>query len=101
MPATQRLVSFEIQDELSAAALGAIEVHLQMSDGSYRWCFFMTPAALTACGNWLTGTNVRIHLGVRHMIVTSEIDENVIRASLEELDQQGQLIEHTLDIATP
>lgn len=94
------LVAFEIEDDLAAADRGAIEVRLHMTDGRDRWCFFMTPSAFKSCGDWVPGTRVRVHLGVAHMIVVSEIDEEVVRRTLEDLDQRGEIANHSLDLTT-
>jgi len=59
----------------------------------------MAPAALTACGNRLPGARIRFRLAIRHMSVASEIDENVMRTLLKDLDRRGYLMEHTLDVA--
>lgn len=90
------LAAFEIETDLVHAATGAIEVRVTVLTGEDRWCFFMTPAALAACGDWLPKSTVRFHLGVPHMIVVSEIDTDIVRRALEEIDSQGELLTHTL-----
>lgn len=72
--AKQRIVknileSYKIEDDLSTQGTEAIEVILKLKSGEQRWCFFMTPKALTRCGNWIEGTKIRFHYGASHMIV--------------------------------
>ncbi len=93
------IASFRIDDDPARAGNGSIEVGVVLSDGTTRWCFFITPEALAAAGGWLPGrTDVRIHLGVRHMIVVSTIDESVIEATLRMLEEQGILDEHNIGL---
>jgi len=89
------LKSFEIEDELAQAHLGAIEVTVRMDDGSSRWCYFMTPAALASAGDWVPGTQVRFHHGSPHMIVVSEITADIIARILQHLDEIGELLSST------
>ena len=91
-------VSFEIQDDLDAAERSAIEVHVTAGIGPDRWCFFITPQALSICGDLLPGSSVRIHLGVPHMIVASELPQAVIQMALDDLADQGLLLTHTAAI---
>ena len=53
--AAPRISKIEIEDDLAGQDRGAIEVTLTLSDGGRRWCFFMTPAALETCGDWIDG----------------------------------------------
>ena len=92
------MTSFNIEDDLANASRGAIEVVVSFVGAGDRWCFFMTPAALSACGDWIPGTNVRVHVGVAHMFVVSEIDESVIRQVLELSDEAGELLAHTVAV---
>lgn len=87
-------------DRLDAATAGAIEVTIQLSgSGERRWCFFMTPEALRACGNTLEAQpDVRVHIGVPHMIVVSRIDAEIIIEVLRDLEQRGELLRHTAPI---
>jgi len=85
------LKSFHIDDDLRDAALGGIEVTVTTTHGERRWCYFMTPAGLQACGDWIAGTEVRIHYA-SHMIVVSEIDEDIVSRALQHLDESGELL---------
>lgn len=95
---TKELVSFVVEDNLSSANDMAIEVRVTMADGEERWCFFMTPAAMAACGDWIPGSTNRYHLGVPHMIVVSRIDSEVIAKVLALIDDDGLLRAHTVSI---
>ena len=44
-------------------------------------------------------TEVRLHLGVQHMIVVSELSEEIIERVLRQLDGSGDLLTHTLAIS--
>jgi hypothetical protein len=93
------LRSYIIDDDLAAADHGAIEVTVTLTDERRRWCFFMTPAALEACGDYVPGTRVRVHLGEPHMIVVSEISVDIIASVLRELEATGELERRTLPLA--
>jgi hypothetical protein len=89
------LKTFRIDDDLASASRGAVEVTVTMDDGASRWCFFMTPPALAAAGDWVPGTQVRFHYGARHMIVVSELNADIVARVLGHLDQSGELISCT------
>lgn len=91
-----KLKSFIIDDDLAAANVGAVEVIVTLADESRRWCFFFTPEGLSACGDLVPGTQVRYHVGVPHMIVISEINEEIVDQVLRALDHQGELISSTM-----
>jgi hypothetical protein len=91
------LKSFTIDDDLAAQDNGAIEVTLSLADGNRRWCFFMTPAALSRCGDWVEGTQVRFHYDAPHMIVVAAtLDHALIERVLRDLDRQGLLVKCSL-----
>jgi hypothetical protein len=85
------LKSFTIDDDLALSATGAVEVTVELRNGQRRWCFFMTPEALSQCGDWLPGTQTRVHFGAPHMIVVSQLDEQVVEKTLHMIDKQGEL----------
>ena len=89
------LESFQLEDPLDKPEQGAVEVVVHLDDGSDRWCLFFDPQRLALVGDWVEGTTVRVHLGVRHMIVVSELTEDVIDRVLRQLDKEGLLLEHT------
>jgi hypothetical protein len=91
--------SYTIDDDLAGADHGAIEVTVTLTDERRRWCFFMTPQALAACGDWVSGTRVRVHVGEPHMIVVGEISREIIETVLRELDVSGELEHRTLPLA--
>ena len=92
------LRSYTIDDDLSDADRGAVEVTVTFADESRRWCFFMTPAALVACGDLVDGMDVRVHLGEPHMIVVSHLSRDVVEHVLRSLDRQGELRRRTLPL---
>ena len=92
------LRSYTIDDDLAQADRAAIEVTVTLADGRRRWLFFMTPAALAACGNWVEGTEVRVHLGVPHMVVVATVSTDIIERVLRQLDASGELEHRTLPL---
>ena len=87
--------SSRIKDPVNKPDGGAVEVVIRLKDGSERWCFFFDPARLTRVGDWVEGTAVRVHLGVEHMIVVSELSEDIIARVLHQLEAEGELLNHT------
>ncbi|MDP6546552.1 MAG: hypothetical protein QGH60_21445 [Phycisphaerae bacterium] len=97
--AAPRIEKIEIEDDLSMQDHGAIEVTITLSDGKYRWCYFMTPAALEACGDWVDGTRIRFHFGSPHMIVVAEtLTEDLITKALHCIEQRGEVLDCTMAI---
>jgi len=89
------IASYRIEDRLDRPEEGAVEVVLELSDGQRRWCFFLTPARMSLVGDWVDGTQVRVHLGAEHMIVVSELTPDIVDRVLRELDAKGLLLTHT------
>jgi hypothetical protein len=86
------LKSFEIEDDLANQDQGGIEVVLWLEDGRRRWCYFMTPRALTNCGDYIEGTRTRIHYNAPYMVVIAgRLDEKVIETALRQIDRDGEL----------
>lgn len=84
--------SFTLCDDLKTQDTGAIEVVLHMRDGTRRWCFFMTPSALAACGDRIADTPIRIHFGSPHMIVVAErLTEDTIERALQHIARAGEI----------
>ena len=88
------MLKYQIDDSIEEALKCAIEVTVDFN-GEKRWCFFATPQLLASVGDWVDGTQVRVHLGVPHMIVVSELDEEIIDRVLQKLYNGGQLETHT------
>ena len=97
--AVPSLESFRIEDPLDRPEQGAVEVVVKLDDGSERWCLFLDPERLALVGDRVEGTEVRLHLGVPHMIVASELSEEIIERVLRQLDGSGDLLTHTLAIS--
>ena len=95
-PVTRPLIaSYRIDDRLDRPREGAVEVVLELADGRRRWCFFLTPERMSLAGDWVEGTQVRMHLGVNHMIVVTELSRDIIDRVLRELEAKNLLLEHT------
>jgi hypothetical protein len=86
------LASFTVDDDLATQKTGAVEVTLQLESGERRWCYFMTPTALSACGDVVPGSNIRYHCGAPHMIVVAApLDRSIIERVLSDIDARGEL----------
>lgn len=93
------LCSFTIDDDLQCQLQAGIEVTLSMRDGSRRWCYFMRPEALAACGDWLDGGTERLHFDASHMIVVAaELTPAVIERALRQIDNRDALLRCSLPL---
>jgi hypothetical protein len=92
------LRSYRIDDDIRTAGQAAVEVTVTLADEQRRWCFFITPAALATAGDFVEGTEVRIHLGEPHMIVVSELSRDVVERVLRQLEIGGELVRRTLPL---
>ena len=90
--------SFTIDDPIAEPLSCSVEVTIEFEDGRRRWCFFATPQLLGAVGDFVQGTRVRLHLGVPHMIVVSELSEAIIKKVLVGLAAGGRLESHTIPL---
>jgi hypothetical protein len=88
-----RLASFHLDDPLPAEI--PVDVSMELADGSKRWCWFATPRMLERCGDHVPGTEVHMHY-CGHMIILSEISEQLIEAALRHLERQGELLDYTV-----
>lgn len=75
-----------------------VEVTMELSDGTRRWCVFMTPEALSQCGEWIEGTQIRFHYGNAHIIVAAQLSKDLIEQMLRQIDAQGYLHKCTLKV---
>jgi hypothetical protein len=89
------LKGYTIDDEFTAEPEIGIEVTVELTSGERRWCYFMTPTALTRCGDFIAGTNVRLHFGAAHMIVVSALSPEIIKQALQQIDARGELLAST------
>ncbi|MFY0685436.1 MAG: hypothetical protein JXR20_12870 [Balneola sp.] len=87
--------SIKINDSISASMQGAIEVDLEMEDGSKRWCFFVLADGVKNYGDFINGTKVRVQYGAKHMIVVSDISEEIIKTFINEKANNGELLDCT------
>lgn len=83
--------SIEIEDAIVLHKTAAIDVALVTTEGKKRWCFFLTPEGMSACGDFIEGTEVRFHYGASHMILVSEISQEIIEAALRDIEKQGKV----------
>ena len=89
------MLPYTIDDPIEEPLTGAVEVTIDFGDCGKRWCFFATPQVLASVGDWVDGTQVRVHLGVPHMIVVGELNEEIIDRVLRQLYAEGELEAHT------
>jgi hypothetical protein len=95
------LQSFTIDDNLEAQVSRAIEVTLLFDGGVRRWCYFMRVEALMACGDWIDGTQTRVHYGAPHMIVVAgALSREVIELALKHIEAQGELEQCSLPLGS-
>lgn len=88
---------FEIEDDLASQNQGAIEVTITLSDDTRRWCYFMTPSALQACGDWINGTQIRYHCNAPYMIVVADtLTEELIEKALLDIERRGIILDCTM-----
>lgn len=76
----------------------AVEVKVELTTGERRWCCFATPGALTRFGDWISGTQMRIHYGAPHLIVLPEVTAATIELALRHIDTAGDIRCATLAI---
>ncbi len=94
------MLTFTIENDLTIQSTEAVEVIVAMKNGQRRWCYFMTPQALAACGDWIDGTRINIHYAAPYMIVVAHpLDERVIGQSLNHIDHAGKLEMCTMALA--
>jgi hypothetical protein len=91
-------MTYTIDDPITAPLATAVEVTIDLGNGQKRCCFFATPQLLASIGDFVDGTHVRVHPGVSHMIVVSEINEAIIDKVLRRLAAEGQLEAHSLPL---
>ena len=91
-----KIKTYEIEDPISSHSKRAIEVSIVTEQGDRRWCFFFTPQGVAACGDYIHGTKVRFHYGASHMIVVSEISQEIIESALKDIEKRGELESCTL-----
>jgi hypothetical protein len=89
------MLTYTIDDPIAHPLSACVEVTVDFGDGRKRWCFFATPQVLAVCGDWVEGTQVRLHLGVPHLIIVSELSEGIIDDVLRQLYAGGDLEAHT------
>jgi hypothetical protein len=92
------LIDYRINGPIEASENRPIEVTLSLSNGERRWCVVATPSALSACGDWIPGTEVRFHYGNRHVLIAEKLTEDLIGRMLRYIDSQGDLEECSLPL---
>lgn len=91
------LASYRIDDPIGDERED-VEVTVELSDGTARWCRFATPAHFRGTGYELPATGQRVHFANRHVVVVEQLTPVVIEEVLRYLDAQGELIECTLAV---
>jgi hypothetical protein len=93
------MLPYTIDNPIADPVSTIVEVTVDFGGGHKRWCFFATPAALAVCGDWVNGSRVRVHLGVPHMIIVSELSARIVDGVLNELYDRGELEAHTAPLS--
>jgi hypothetical protein len=91
------MLPYTIDDPITDPLTSSVEVTLDFGDRK-RWLCFVTPQLLASVGDRVKGTQVRLHLGERHVIVVSELTVAVIDAVLRQLHAAGELESRTLPL---
>ena len=91
------VLTYTIDDPITDPLIDAVEVTVNFG-GSKRWLFFITPQQLELAGDWVEGTQVRLHLGERHMVIVSSLSEEIIDKVLRQLVAEGDLENRTLPL---
>ena len=89
---------YTIDDSTEGPLTCSVEVTIHFPSGK-RWLFFATPDLLSRVGNFVEGTQSRLHLGERHMIVVSDLNSTVIDLVLRQLADSGELESRTLPLS--
>ena len=89
------MLPYTIDDEITEPLTCSVEVTINFG-GRKRWLFFATPQLLASVGDRVENTQVRLHLGERHMIVISEVSTTIIDAVLRQFHDTGELESRTL-----
>ena len=92
------MLPYTIDDPIPESPAAAVEVTIDFGDGRKRWCLFVTPEQLASHGDWVDGTQVRIHLGETHLIIVSELNEDIIDRVLRRLYTDGGLEARTIPL---
>jgi hypothetical protein len=88
---------YTIDDAIGCPLTISVEVAIDFPEGK-RWLFFATPDLLASVGDFVRGTQIRLHLGERHMVVVSELNPEVIGSVLKQLFDAGELESRTLSL---
>ena len=91
------MLPYTIDDPITDPLKCSVEVTIDYG-GQKRWLFFATPQQLASVGDFVEGTRARIHLGERHMIIVSELNEVIIEKVLDGLQTSGELTSRTLPL---
>jgi len=89
---------YTIDDPIEVPLTCSVEVTVDFPSGK-RWLFFVTPDLLARVGDVIEGTQSRLHLGERHMIVVSDLSPTIIDSVLQQLADSGELESRTLPLA--
>ncbi len=91
------MLPYTIDDSINDRWTWIAEVTINFGSEK-RWLFIITTEHLASVGDWVDGTQVRLHLGERHMIIVSELSEEIIDAVLRQLYIAGELESRTLPL---
>jgi hypothetical protein len=91
------VVTYTIDDPITDSRTSGVEVTIDF-EGQRRWMFFTTPNLLASVGDFVEGTQVRVHLGERHMIVVGELSETIIDQVISSLHASGELLSRMLPL---
>lgn len=91
------VLPYTIDDPITDPQTCSVEVTVDFGNRK-RWLFFATPQLLASVGDCVPATQVRLHLGERHMVVVGELSVAIIDAVLRQLHATGELEDRTLPL---
>jgi hypothetical protein len=95
--AAPTLVHWRFDDPVTDPTNDFVEVSMDLSDGTRRWCIFVTPAYLRS---WLERSSQCPGIHSHHMIIVSKLTVSAVDCTLACIDQQGELIGASLPLET-
>jgi len=91
------MLPYTIDDTITQPQTTSVEVTVEFAGGK-RWLFFVTPELLASVGDYVEGTDCRVHLGERHMVVVSQISPAIIDSVLRQMWAAGELESRTVPL---
>lgn len=82
------IASIHIDDEILNNESDAVEVTIEFTNNDKYWMTFTTPKYLDLI------LNDESYISVRHFIIIKNLNEDIIKSTIHQLDKQNELIEN-------